>query len=292
MAEVLSIRFDGGLAAEGKLHFYEYSRSQYGFARFITTIEHYRRTGEVLDKITPSSRIDLVVSSPARGSFVEEILVPGIREGMAVVISTPITALISYLWSFISPRRERTDEIITDLARLRLADERERTAQVQEQTRQLTIFKDVIEGERATAKTALDLLGWALQNQERLSGRLTVSAVDLADAQKELIAEQQREDVVQEHKEALAKISQDDMKRLTSRLRPAIKEMALPLKRSADIIIVGEPNGHKPIGPDRLVSPGYGAPSLPPELKHAPEPVSWANCWFPIDPVFGRCSRM
>lgn len=37
-AETFSVIYDGGLAAAGQLHFYEYSRGAYAVARLITTI--------------------------------------------------------------------------------------------------------------------------------------------------------------------------------------------------------------------------------------------------------------
>lgn len=59
--ETLKIRFQGKLASSGRMHFYEYGRYQYATARFISTLEHFRRTGAVASKITGSAKIDIYI---------------------------------------------------------------------------------------------------------------------------------------------------------------------------------------------------------------------------------------
>jgi hypothetical protein len=76
--ERITIIFEGGLAATGQLHFYEYGRSQYALARFIATLEHFRRTGDVAEYIGTRTYVDIIISSPERGSFLESILVPAV----------------------------------------------------------------------------------------------------------------------------------------------------------------------------------------------------------------------
>lgn len=72
----LSVVYDGGIAAEGQLDFYEYSRAAYGFSRLVSTIEVYRRTGRVPQKITQKMKIDLLIRAPEKGSFPIDILAP------------------------------------------------------------------------------------------------------------------------------------------------------------------------------------------------------------------------
>ena len=57
--ETISIRFSGKLASTGKLHFYEYGRYQYATARFISTIEHFRRTGTVTKRVSGAAKVEL-----------------------------------------------------------------------------------------------------------------------------------------------------------------------------------------------------------------------------------------
>src|SRR5690606_39003909 len=130
--------FEGGIADAGQLHFYEYSRSQYARARFLATIEHFRRTEVVAERITLSSNVEILVKSPQTGSFIEDVVVPALQEGMAAAISTPLSALISYVWHMMINRPEKTDSALAELASVRKAEiaasvlnEQERTKQVE-----------------------------------------------------------------------------------------------------------------------------------------------------------------
>ena len=101
--EEIALRFDGGEAANGRLHFYEYTRSQYATARFITTIEHFRRTGEIAQRITSKSYVEIFVETPKDGSFLEILLVKA-QETAAVAVVAPLASLISLVWATLLPR--------------------------------------------------------------------------------------------------------------------------------------------------------------------------------------------
>ena len=91
--ETIQVKFDGGIAAEGQLDFYKFSRSQYGLARFLATVEHYRRTRKVAERINARSYIELRISAPQRGSFIEQVLV----ETVGGVCTAGLVALIAYI---------------------------------------------------------------------------------------------------------------------------------------------------------------------------------------------------
>ncbi|MFN3496817.1 MAG: hypothetical protein ACK40A_00290 [Pannonibacter indicus] len=244
-AELIRVKFDGGLASTGQLHFYEYSRSQYATARFVATIEHFRRTGRVAERITVNSNIDIIINTPKRGSFVEDLFVPALQQGMAAVISTPLSSLISYVWHLIAPRSEKTDSLIDSLAKIRLA---EIQAEIQkasldvdiqkerERTEQLNSLRGIISDERATTKQALELLKWAIESSNMAIQRSGINTENLIKSKVEIEAEQQREGEFKEHIEQLENVGEDSINKLTSRIRPMITEMALPLRRSADRI--------------------------------------------------------
>src|ERR1700733_7633492 len=102
MPETIRIRYDGGIADNGQIHFYEYSRSQYALSRFISTIEYFRRTGEVADRISGRRYVELVISTPTRGSFLQDITLTGIAEGViGTFVATPFLALFSYVWQLL-----------------------------------------------------------------------------------------------------------------------------------------------------------------------------------------------
>ncbi|MGM4930341.1 hypothetical protein [Tardiphaga sp. 619_E2_N8_5] len=242
--ELIRVRFDGGLANTGQLHFYEYSRSQYAMARFIATVEHFRRTNRVVSKITLESNVEAVVRSPQRGSFIEDIIVSGVKQGMAAAISLPLSALISYVWQMLLPRTEKADEIVKELAKIRTAEsnqlslEKERTKQRRIDLDELRLWKEIGDGERANTKDALDLLRWSLQSSNTAVPRIA-SRKELEQAASEISAEQEREREFEAHDPALQQIDESTMNKLTSRLRPMIQEIGLPLRRSADRMSIG-----------------------------------------------------
>ncbi|CDX43061.1 hypothetical protein MPLDJ20_60097 [Mesorhizobium plurifarium] len=244
MSELIRVKFDGGLAGTGQLHFYEYSRSQYAMARFIATIEHFRRTGKVAERITVSSNVDIIVRSPQRGSFVEDLLIPAIQQGMATVLSTPLSSLISYVWHLLAPRSETTDQAVEQFAKIRIAEVQASVAIEEQRTQQLAIWQKIVDGERAKASDALELARWALNTTNVAVGRLGHSQQELAEMRDELEAEVQREKEFSDHMDALEGVEESTMNRLTSRLRPMVPEMALPLRRSADRMSMshGEPD--------------------------------------------------
>lgn len=242
-AELIRVKFDGGLASTGSLHFYEYSRSQYATARFIATIENFRRTGRVAERITVQSNVDIIVKTPQKGSFVEDLLVPAAQQGIAALISAPLSSLISYVWHLLAPRSDKTEMVVNDLAKIRIAEIEAEAAQgarnadvekERERTRQLETLRTILSEERATTTQALDLLRWALESPNTAIPRAGITRENLLKSRVEIKAEQQRESEFSEHLEQLEAVDEDTINKLTSRLRPMVPEMALPLRRSAD----------------------------------------------------------
>jgi len=233
MTEQIRIKFEGGLAETGKLHFYEYSRSQYATARFITTIEHFRRTGIVADRVTSSTRVDIIVQSPEKGSFIEDVFVSGLKEAAASLVSLPLSSLISYVWHLMVPRAEKTDAALSEIARIRLAEIEASVALERERTAQHQSLERIVAGARATAQEGHELFDWAIQSPNVAVGRLGLSPDEMQGMRNELQAEDQREREFSDHTEGLTSLDEDTMNKLTSRLRPMVPEMALPLRRSA-----------------------------------------------------------
>lgn len=61
--------FHGGEAENGRIEFYEYSRSAYALARLIATVEGFRRTGQVPKKVMSSANVEQYVHLPELGSW-------------------------------------------------------------------------------------------------------------------------------------------------------------------------------------------------------------------------------
>jgi hypothetical protein len=239
MPETVQVKYDGGLATNGQLHFYEFSRSQYALARFITTIEHFRRTGLIAERINSRNYVELVVSAPERGSFILDILIESIKDGTAELVAAPFAAFFGYVWHMLIPRRDRTDQATIELARLKLAVEVERTAQAKEKTGQLAHIRAIADGERASAADAIALFEWARGVPRDIADALETSPGERVDMLRELEAEREREEEFSDDQDELANLDEGALNKLTSRLRPMVGDISLPLKRSATTMTIG-----------------------------------------------------
>lgn len=239
MSDVIEISYDGGLAASGQLHFYEYSRASYGFARLLSTAEHFRRTGFVAQKINKRNYVDLVIVAPREGSFVTEVVVPALADPAMKLAAIPIKALVAYIFQLLSPRSKKTDETLIELAKIRLAEEKERTSQSREETKRFDALRKTVETETVTTRQALDLVKYALKTTNRAVDRLQPNKNVYEDMAREIAAEAAREKEIKAVESHLEKLDPKAVARLTSRVRPMVKEMGLPLRKSADNFTIG-----------------------------------------------------
>ena len=69
---IIGFRFTGGLAKNGEMNFYEAGRYRYAAARLLYTVEHFRQSGKVLERLTTAVNADFRVSAPQSGSFLEQ----------------------------------------------------------------------------------------------------------------------------------------------------------------------------------------------------------------------------
>lgn len=168
----IALKFDGGLAASGNLYFYEHSRSLYAFARFVATVESYRRTQRVPERIHRGDYEGILVHPPREGSFITELLVQPAREAAAAFATGQFQSLFAYAWQLLLPSESRKEEIAVELAKIRLAEERERTRQSEEETKRMALLSEVSREGQASSKQALELLEWALTSSSTAIPRL------------------------------------------------------------------------------------------------------------------------
>lgn len=160
MSEKLSLVFDGRLASSGQLHYYEYSRAAYAYARFVATIETFRRTGNVPQRITGGSNIDLIIESRGPGSFPIDIIAPIVTSVGTELAGIPLKILIEYVLQSIQRLLPRNESALLEAAKIQLAVERERTAQVQsqEESARLASIEKMSTDQNVTIRAALSLL--------------------------------------------------------------------------------------------------------------------------------------
>lgn len=242
MAEKLSLVFDGKLASTGELHFYEYSRASYGFARFISTIETFRRTGRVPKRIVAGSNIDLIIKAPNQGSFPIDIIAPIATSVGTELASIPLKILVEYVMHSVQRLLPKQENAVLKAAEIHLEYERERTAQVTAQqggeTARLDAIARMVADQNVTTRAALDLIA---QTQARNSSAYEVleeAVGDVADLKDRLTLMEKREESFREYRSELENVEDERMLRLTSKVRPQIAEMALPLRKSASYMAV------------------------------------------------------
>ena len=238
MAEKIEIKYTGRLADSGRLYFYEYSRSQYATARLVATIENFRRTGEVAQRISGNVQADILVEAPERGSFTEKLLVL-VQEGAATAISAQFSALLALAWNAILPRSEKTDSDVLAIAEIRLKEEKEKTAQFRE-------MRQIVDSGNATTQQALGLVAHALQSSNPALGHVDLTGRRLGEMQDELLSERQRNHDIEGARAALEQVDSRKLVRLSSRLRSIVPDIAKPLEKSADEVLVSANDSKAP----------------------------------------------
>lgn len=242
--ETVKLNFNGGIATHGRIHLYEYSRSQYALSRFITTIEHYRRYGEIADRITRDRTIDMIVSAPERGSFDLSVLVPIATAVVPELAGTSFKALFSYVWTKLLPPNESKAELAVKLAQIELDRSKELTVQSlsrdHEETERLRVFQSIVERQSATTEQFITLLQRAIDSPTQKHLNLGYGLTDLAREEELAKADLEREQNVEENFQRLSRIDSTDIAKLTNKLRPMVSEIALPLRRSAERCYIGD----------------------------------------------------
>jgi hypothetical protein len=136
--------------------------------------------------------------------------------------------------------------LIVELAKIKLAQMKEQTKQQKEDTKQLTLLGEIAKGSRATASEALELIKWGKSTTSVAMGKLEISDDEWSEARAELEAETKRIEEFKDNSKELEQIDEQTMNRLTSRIRPMIPEMTLPLRRSAKSMYLAPSNGSRP----------------------------------------------
>lgn len=247
MAEVdrIQIKFRGGVADFGRLHFYEYSRSQYALARFVSSIENFRRTGRVYEKIVSSNYVDIFVDTPIRGSFVSEIAIPALAGGAGNILSLPFSSLFSYVWDLLTPKAtEGKDAAIKELARV-FSQSIEKEKNKDDRTAEMfSEFARIAEGQLASNAATLKLLEESIRSNNTIVQSYLSDIKEYRTLTEQLSFDAERQNRMHQIEDEFSELDQDSLHRLTSRLRPMVHEIGLPLRRSAESLMLrDEKNG-------------------------------------------------
>ncbi|WP_430910588.1 hypothetical protein [Methylobacterium sp. sgz302541] len=239
-AEIISIIYDGGLATSGQLKFYEFSRASYGFARMITTIEHFRRTGNVAQRISRKNYVDVIIKAPERGSFPIDILIPiahQIAQEAPKFAHIPIKIFIKYIMDSVKGllTKKQENEIL-ELTKIFLKNEKERTEQSRLETDRVQAIRDMNRDSNVTAQAAIDVIDSLLKNSDARIGYTDSSAKSMNSIRNSLSERIEREKEFQPYKNDLSRVGSQKMAKLTRKVRPQIAEIGLPLRNSAETV--------------------------------------------------------
>lgn len=239
-AEVVSIVYDGGLAESGQLQFYEFSRASYAFARFVSTIEYFRRTGQVATRISRKHSTHLIIKAPEKGSFPLDILIPiaiDIAKEAPKYAQVPIKIILKYIMhsvtSRLSPKQEK--ETLA-LGKIFLELEKERTNQSAEETKRIEAVERMVISGNVSNQAALDVVKRLINEPNTRISEAQSNSKSMSEIARRLEEHSEREVEFQPYKHQLESIGQDKLVKLTRKVRPQIAEIGLPLRNSADII--------------------------------------------------------
>lgn len=235
----LSVVYDGGIAAEGQLDFYEYSRAAYGFSRLVSTIEVYRRTGRVPQKITQKMKIDLLIRAPEKGSFPIDILAPIIASSgtiSGVLSQIPLDVFLKFLLQTVKTLLPSSSDRIVAIAQIELEREKQRTAQSKEETKRAAEMRKIVESGNATTQAALDLLKRQIDKPDTALLELNENVASLTSLHAELKEILDRDESLAEYGSVFERIPRKEIAALTKKVRPQIAELGVPLGKSATVV--------------------------------------------------------
>jgi hypothetical protein len=256
----IAFSFDGGLAARGQLNFYESGRYRYAASRILYTLEHFRQTGEVLERLNKRVSADFRVSAAEAGSFLDPIFLyaapiaadPNVRWLLANI---PFDKVFAWALDKVIPTRTNNEQLLAivtkqldvigqianvNIAREATAQERERTAQLQavEATRQLGELKQLLAYRDQPLQEDLTTAG---KLSSILASAPNVRLDDDEDSadfiSNELAAEIERARLCEGV--PFDDLDQDLETKLTDRLRKIMPDLGVPLKRSAVRLNIG-----------------------------------------------------
>ena len=202
------------------MDFYESARFQYAASRLLVKLENFRRTGEFPKKITYKNTPDIEILPARSGSFGIDVIVPALVTLTPILIEVPISALLSYVIDRVF--RPADDEAIREA----LATNREL----------VQTFDKAIAGRDATIERTLTMLQNRMDNDDDLN-------TEIRGLYERLIADSQRRSELGNFRSELRKIGEERSAELVTMAAPLLKEMNVPLRKSASSITIKSKRG-------------------------------------------------
>lgn len=205
MHENLTFHFEGALADEHRMNFYESARFQYAAARLLVKLSQFRNSGKFNKKISHKSNFDVRLASQSDGSFNINVEDSGKGKSEDEFMDVSLGDLVAYV-------SERVIEKIDEESLKNAGLISRQTGADQAQSKVDEIVESVNSG-----GTSLDAV-----------------PVQIRDIVKRRLAEVSREEIMNDNTEAIGKIDFARSQKLIAMSAPLISEMATALRRSAD----------------------------------------------------------
>ncbi|HQS69645.1 MULTISPECIES: hypothetical protein [unclassified Novosphingobium] len=222
MNEEISFTFDGKIAAQNKMDFYESARFQYSASRLLVKLDNFRKNGSFPKKITYKNTPDILILPTRRGSYGIDIIAPLVATVGPMVIEAPISAMLSYVIDRVF--KSADDDTIREV----LATQREL----------IQTFDRAIAGRDNTIDRTLDMLREHVEQERELNS-------EVRRLQDRIIADQDRRIQLAEHRMAFRQIDQEQEAELITMAAPLLKEMNVPLRRSASKVDIQRRSGDR-----------------------------------------------
>lgn len=210
MSEQISFIFNGRLTSEHRMDFYESARFQYAASRLLVKLDNFRRNGKFPKKISYKNTPDILILPTVSGSYGLEVIAPALATLGPLLVEAPLSAMLSYV----------IDRIFKPAG-----DDNIREALVTHREL-IRTFDTTIIGRDATIDRTLDMLQKRMERDDELNS--TIRGL-----YERLIADKDRKSELLEYRDQFRKINDDQEADLITMAAPLLKEMNVPLRRSA-----------------------------------------------------------
>ncbi|WP_440959162.1 hypothetical protein ACFELO_03355 [Oceanicaulis sp. LC35] len=224
----VEFKFSGKIASEGVLDFYESARFQYGAARFLYTLDSFKKHGEIPKRITRNvADTHFRVSTPIKGSWeivVQEIL----QTGASTFISVPLGMVIQYAISLILPTKRQAESLQSDHAR----------AIIEEHNKPIMKLIDEIARKSASDHdVSIEYINHLKEELKNRDKALDLNS-EIIEKLNSLVERMDRHASIGSDYQAFSEVSSEKKFDLINKIRPQMYEIGIPLRKSADNLTI------------------------------------------------------
>lgn len=208
MTELIRFHFEGSLAEEHRMNFYEAARFQYAASRLMVKLGQFRNGGKVSQKVTQKNNLDILLVTHAEGSFNVNIEDNAEKPKKGLFVDMSLTDLLAYV----------SDQLVGKIDESNIDDP----------------LLGPVDAD-ASLIPYIDNLAELIVNDISYMHEVPD---DLQDVVKRRVAEILRERRLARTVDAIKKISVLQRRKLIAAAAPHFSQMAVALRRSADTLEV------------------------------------------------------